>query len=129
MDLISRMRNKMQRENLLFVYRGLVTTGNSVPLLMLIEKEMENAEYGLIGRKRLFMFVVESLQNVSKHGDQDELTNMSLVAYSKANGGYTVTTGNVISSDQVIDLRRRLEEINRLNPDEIRSVYRQMLGN
>lgn len=113
----------------MFVYRGLVTSGNSVPLLMLIEREMENAEYGLVGRKRLFMFVVESLQNVSKHSDQAELTDMSIVVYSKTKGGYTVTTGNVISSDQVDDLRNRLEEINKLKPEEIRAVYRQMLGN
>ena len=129
MDLISRMRNKMQREHLMFVYRGLVTSDNSVPLLMLIEREMENAEYGLVGRKRLFMFLVESLQNVSKHSDLQEMTGMSLVVYSKADGGYTVTTGNVISSDQVTDLRRRLEEINRLDSEEIRTVYRQMLSN
>ncbi len=129
MDLIRRMRNKMQREHLMFVYRGLVTSSNSVPLLMLIEREMENAEYGLVGRKRLFMFVVESLQNVSKHSDHQELTEMSLVVYSKADGGYTVTTGNVISSDQVEDLKKRLEEINSLKPEEIRTVYRQMLGN
>ena len=37
-----------------------------VPLLMLLEKEMENSEFGFVGRKRLFMFVLESLQNVSQ---------------------------------------------------------------
>ena len=129
MDLITRLRNKMQREHLMFVYRGLVTTDNSVPLLMLIEREMEAAEYGQVGRKRLFMFVVESLQNVAKHSDHTEMTDMSLVLYSKAEGGYTVTTGNVISSKNVGDLRKRLDEINMLAPDEIRSVYRQMLSN
>ncbi len=129
MDLISRLRNKMQRENLMFVYRGLVTLDNSVPLLMLIEREMETAEYGQVGRKRLFMFVVESLQNVAKHTDHSEMTDMSLVLYSKAGGGYTVTTGNVISSKNVDDLRKRLDEINRLGPEQIRAVYRQMLSN
>jgi len=119
----------MQREQLIFLYRGLVTDANSVPLIMLIEREMESSEYGLIGRKRLFMFLVESLQNVAKHSDPPEMTDMSLVIYSKADGGYTVTTGNVISAGGVEDLRRRLEEINMLDPEEIRNVYRQMLGN
>jgi len=129
MDLIRRMRNKMQKEHLMFVYRGLVTNENSVPLLMLIEREMESAVYGMVGRKRLFMFVVESLQNVAKHSDFPEMTNMSLVVYSKIEGGYTVTTGNVISSDNVEELKKRLEEINKLDPEEIRNVYRQMLSN
>ncbi len=118
----------MQRENLMFVYRGPVTLENSVPLLMLIEREMETAEYGLVGRKRLFMFVVESLQNVAKHSDQPGMNDMSLVLYSKTGSGYTVTTGNVISSKNVDELRKRLEGINKLDPDKIRAVYRQMLS-
>ncbi len=127
MELINRLRNEMQKEDLMFAYRGLVTLENSVPLIMLIEREMETAEYGPVARKRLFMFVVESLQNVAKHVDQAETSGMSLILYSKIKGGYTVTTGNVISSDNVEGLRKRLDEINRLNPDEIRSVYRRML--
>jgi hypothetical protein len=65
MDLIRLIRDKMMKERLMFVYRGVVTNDNSVPLLMLLEKEMENSEFGFVGRKRLFMFVLESLQNVS----------------------------------------------------------------
>ncbi len=33
---------------------------------------------------------------------------MSLVVYSKADGGYTVTTGNVISAANIEDLKKRL---------------------
>jgi hypothetical protein len=119
----------MTKERLMFVYRGVVTNENSVSLLMLLEKEMENSEFGFVGRKRLFMFVLESLQNVSRHSDRDEHANMSLVVYSKANGGYTVTTGNVISSSAIADLKLRLDEINHLQTSEIRTVYRQMLSN
>jgi len=129
MDLIRRIKEKMKNDNLMFVYRGVVTRENSVPLLMLIEKEMENAEFGFIGRKRLFMFVLESLQNVSKHSDHVLLANMSMVVYSKINGGYTVTTGNVISAENIEDLKKRLDDINNLEISEIRAVYRQMLSN
>jgi hypothetical protein len=113
----------------MFVYRGVVTRDNSVPLLMLLEKEMENSEFGFSGRKRLFMFVLESLQNVARHSEQNLSAKMSLVVYSKLNGGYTVSTGNVISSLNVDNLRKRLDEINSLEPDELRSVYRKMLSN
>ncbi|MCJ7448344.1 MAG: SiaB family protein kinase [Bacteroidales bacterium] len=118
----------MMKERLMFVYRGVVTRDNSIPLLMLLEKEMENSEFGFVGRKRLFMFVLESLQNVSRHSDNNLHANMSLVVYSKLNRGYTVTTGNVISSSNIDDLKRRLDEINNLETEEIRSVYRHMLS-
>ena len=129
MDLTRRIRDKMTMERLMFVYRGVVTNENSVPLLMLLEKEMENSEFGFIGRKRVFMFVLESLQNVSRHSDGSEHAGMSLVVYSKVNGGYTVTTGNVISTSNIEDLKKRLDEINHLQTGEIRNVYRQMLSN
>jgi hypothetical protein len=126
MDLIRLIRDKMMKERLMFVYRGVVTNDNSVPLLMLLEKEMENSEFGFVGRKRLFMFVLESLQNVSRHTDKSHHANMSLVVYSKTDAGYTVTTGNVLPSSSIDDLK--LEEINNLETKEIRSVYRQMLS-
>ena len=75
------------------------------------------------------MFVLESLQNVSRHKDSFEVANMSIVVYSKMEGGYSVSTGNVISTSNIPDLKNRLDEINSLNVDEIRSVYRQMLSN
>ncbi len=114
MELTKRIRDKMTKERLMFVYRGVVTEENSVPLLMLLEKEMENSEYGFLGRKRLFMFVLESLQNVAKHSEQDQYANMSLVVYSKKDNGYTVTTGNVLPSRNIADLKSKLDEINHL---------------
>jgi hypothetical protein len=118
----------MMKERLMFVYRGIVTSENSVPLLMLLEKEMENSEFGITGRKRLFMFVLESLQNVARHSDQNQHSSMSIVLYSKTDTGYTVTTGNVLPTVQIDDLKRKLDEINHLQPDEIRNVYREMLA-
>ena len=128
MDLIRLIRDKMMEEHLMFVYRGVVTNENSAPLLMLLEKEMENSEFGFVGRKRLFMFVLESLQNVSRHSNQSQHANMSLVVYSKTANGYTVTTGNAISTSDIADLKVKLDEINNLETKEIRNVYRQMLS-
>jgi hypothetical protein len=128
MDLTRRIRDKMMKERLMFVYRGVVTNENSEPLLVLLEKEMENSEFGFLGRKRLFMFVLESLQNVTRHSTKNEYAAMSMVVYSKTDNGYTVTTGNVLQKASVEELRQRLVEINSLDPEEIRNVYRKMLS-
>jgi len=128
MDFIHRIRDKMMKERLMFVYRGVVTNENSVPLLMLLEKEMEGSEFGFVGRKRLFMFVLESLQNVSRHSNTSQHANMSMVVYSKTDSGYTVTTGNVLPTSSIQDLKHKLDEINNLEADQIRTVYRQMLS-
>jgi hypothetical protein len=128
MDLTRRIRDKMMKERLMFAYRGVVTRENSIPLLTLLEKEMEDSDYGFIGRKRLFMFVLESLQNVSRHTSGDQYADMSLVVYSKTDRGYTVATGNVMSADASLLLKEKLEVINSLDATEIREIYRQMLS-
>ena len=128
MDLTRRIRDIMMQERLMFAYRGVVTNENSIPLLMLLEKEMESSEFGFIGRKRLFLFVLESLQNVSRHTSGDVYADMSLVVYSKTDNGYTVTTGNVIPAEGSQSLKDKLEQINKLDSKEIKEVYRQMLS-
>lgn len=129
MDNLTRLiREKMTESHLMFVYRGVVTSKNTTSLLMLLEKEMESSEFGFIGRKRLFMFVLESLQNVSRHSDPMKHADMSLVVYSRNQGGYTVTTGNVIENSEIENLKEKLDHINKLNPEDIRTVYRQMLN-
>ena len=82
----------------------------------------------LSDRKRFFMFVLESLQNIAKHGDHIHHGGMSLVTYSKTDDGYTITTGNIIASVQVNDLKNRLDEVNKLDIKEIKNLYKQILN-
>lgn len=128
MDLTRRIRDIMMKERLMFAYRGVITNENSIPLLTLLEKEMENSEFGFVGRKRLFMFVLESLQNVQRHGSGDKYAEMSMVVYSRSARGYTVTTGNVVQKEDTIQLTEKLEQINKLDPKGLRELYRQMLS-
>jgi hypothetical protein len=127
MELTRKIRKKLSEEHLMFAYRGEVTGDNSVGLLTLLEREMEFSEFSLVGRKRLFMFVLENLQNISRHGAKPGKEITSLVVYSKTADGYTVSTGNVIKKSDVASLNRNLEKINSLDPDKIREVYRTML--
>ena len=127
MELTRTIHDKMRKERLLFVFRGEITDRNSLPLLTLLENEMKDDSYGFVGRKRLFMYVLENLQNIVKHGDRSGHGDMSLVAYSKTGDGYTITTGNIIASDHVNDLTKRLEIVNKLDVNEIKILYRQIL--
>ena len=128
MDITRTIQDKMLKERLLFVFRGDITDRNSLPLLTLLENEMKDDSYGFIGRKRLFMYVLESLQNIVKHGDHSSHRRMSLVAYSKTADGYTISTGNMIASDQIGNLGKKLEEVNMLDIAEIKNLYKQILN-
>ena len=127
MDITRTIHDKMMQERLLFVYRGEVTEKKSLPLLTLLETEMKEDAFGMTGSKRLFMYVLENLQNIVKHGDHAGYGGMSLVAYSKTGDGYTITTGNAISADHVKELKFKLDRVNKLDITEIKTLYRQIL--
>lgn len=127
MEITRRLREKLSGERLMFAYRGEVTSENSVLLLTLLEREMEFSEYSVVGRKRLFMFVLENLQNITRHATSHANDVISLVIYNKTPDGYTVTTGNPIAVADVSVLKKNLENINNLEPDKVREAYRKML--
>jgi len=118
----------MVNERLLFVFRGDISERNSLPLITLLENEMKDDSFGFAGQKRLFMFVLESLQNIAKHGDHVHHGGMSLVTYSKTGDGYTITTANILESDHVANLRERLEQVNKLDIVETKNLYRKILN-
>ena len=128
MDITRIIHDKMVSERLLFVYRGNITDRNSLPLITLLENEMKDDSFGVVGQKRLFMFALESLQNVAKHGDHDKYAGMSLVTYKRTDDGYTITTGNMIASENVGDLKKRLDKVNNLDIKDIKDLYRQILS-
>ncbi len=129
MNLAQSFHRKMISERMMFAYRGEITEKNSLPLLTLIENEMKDDSYGITSRKRLFMFVLESLQNIVRHGDHSHHADMSVVTYSRTDDGYTITTGNMIGNVQVGDLRDRLVKINSLDKAGLKELYLQILGN
>jgi len=127
MDITNKIRNTIAGEGLMFAYRGPVTGDNSALLLTLLDKEMELSEFSFMGRKRLFIFVLENLQNISRHALNTEHDSLSLVVYTKTNDGYTIATGNAVSKADVGNLRSRLEEINNFDPEQIKEAYRAVL--
>jgi hypothetical protein len=127
MELIQYIRNRLIEERLMFAFRGEINNSNTISLLSLLEKEMENSDYGLKARKRLFMFVLENLQNISRHGESCSYSGMSLVQYSKTDDGYTITTGNIVKDQVAKNLSSRLEQINKLTTEELKELYKQVL--
>lgn len=127
MNLTNTIQDTIRKEGLMFVFRGEVSEKNSLPLLSLLENDMKEDSFNMVGRKRLFMYVLESLQNIVKHSGNMDHPVMPLVSYSKTDGGYTITTGNLIPDTQSELLAYKLAKVNSLNAAEIKVLYKQIL--
>ncbi|MDX9725071.1 MAG: SiaB family protein kinase [Bacteroidales bacterium] len=127
MDIIKRVQDKVAQRGLLFAFRGDVNDKNSLSLLTLLENEMKEDAFSFTGRKRLFMYVLENLQNIVKHGEHKKDGHMSLVTYSKTDDGYRIVTGNLIAAAQVDSLDRKLRKVTSLDAEGIKALYKQIL--
>jgi hypothetical protein len=93
-----------------------------------LSKEAENE--GVL--RKVYHVMVECLQNVSKHAcvESNSITgaaNHGILIVSRNEKEYRVTTGNVVKSDHVQELKHQLCEINRLTIEDLDRHYKKQL--
>lgn len=95
---------------------------------------MEDTDANTI--KRVFSVFVEQVQNIIRYSLErvDSVNEEASFALSSGiivvgvlDGRFYVGCGNVVHSDDVVDLRERLEFLRALNKDELRTFYREKL--
>jgi len=75
--------------------------------------------------------LVEALQNVFHHSDNDESGNNRIVCLSLAfeNTGASLTIGNYITADKIQIVKDRIDQINALSKDELKKLSKLILSN
>ncbi len=115
-------------------FKGDMSTDLLTSILQIIEKKLDRfGESGKV-KKRMFNILVECLQNLHHHIEQPPEgshvdTPSIIVMVAKNVTGYSIITGNFVLSNNADMLKDRLEEINGMNTDEVRNLYKSVLAN
>jgi hypothetical protein len=122
----------MQSKNIVLAYKGNISEELFNSLLQIAESKLGKIELKYKTRKKIFNILVEILQNVFHHIDGEEGDdNQDLLSIvfllSKYDSDYKIITGNHILQSKVDELKSRIDFINTMNEEELRSVYRQNL--
>ena len=124
----------MERENILLSFKVLVTSDLLSSILQIMETKMESIEQSPKVRKKVFNVLVECLQNLYHHIDPDDPnkqefleSDSALFMIARNAASYEIKTGNYIPSDQVAELRGKLELINSMSKPELKAYYQQVL--
>lgn len=107
-------------------------------ILNIIEKKMEHIEGAARTRKRVFNVLVECLQNLYHHNETvkkdvsaslkpEEKTGIIMIAKNVT--GYSVFTGNLMMNKGVEALKGKLEEINAMDKQALKDLYKSVLNN
>jgi hypothetical protein len=82
--------------------------------------------------RRLYHTLVESLQNMSRHADswhtgEKAERSRGMLILKKLDDAYVVTTGNLIAKARVTETLRRVQEVNDLDADGVKALYRSRI--
>ena len=126
----------MDRDNTMLCFKGVITSELLDSVLQIIESKLNHVEQSTKIKKKVYNVLVECLQNLYHHNEnicEQEgidvlLSKSALLLISKKENFYEIKTGNYINIDSTADLRSKLENINSLDKDGLRTLYKSILN-
>jgi hypothetical protein len=80
--------------------------------------------------KRMFSILVEGLQNIRIHGGRDKDGNqVSFLLIRQTEESYKATLANLVVSDNISTIEKRINELNQLELPAIKELYMEVLSN
>jgi len=125
--------DSMEKRNIMLSFKGDLSTDLLSSILQIIENKLDRFGESQKVKKRMFNILVECLQNLHHHIDRPphvapKDTPSILVMVAKNVTGYSIITGNYILKDNADMLKKRLEEINEMSPEDIKKLYQEVLA-
>ncbi|MCQ2607209.1 MAG: SiaB family protein kinase [Bacteroidales bacterium] len=122
----------LQREDLVYVYRGLFSQVITDSIIALTENNLDSTGESTKLKKRVFSIMVECLQNITRHqfidGREDLTADQSgMFVICNKDKSYQMTSGNVVNKDAIPHLTELLEKVNSLDKDALKQYYKQVL--
>lgn len=121
--------------NLILMYKGILTFDLLSAIIGSVERRINEFETERRIQKKFYSILTECIQNVYYHledGTKKELPIESesvLVMISAKPKYYKIKTSNHIPNTNVKPLIEKIEQINNLNKEELKELYKEALSN
>ena len=125
--------DSMEKKNIMLSFKGEMSTDLLTSILQIIENKLDRFGETSKVKKRMFNIMVECLQNLHHHIAQPAKSAGKdvpsvIVMVAKNVTGYSIITGNFVEDREVGDLQNRLEEINSMDKDQVKALYKSVLA-
>jgi hypothetical protein len=119
--------------DILLIYEGKFSTQTTKSVLLLAERNIDSITEDPGIKRKVFNILVECLQNVVKHGEELENTDLAgtvpVLMIGREDDQYIIASGNAMFTKNVKDLKSRIDEINILDKDGQKQLYKQIMRN
>jgi hypothetical protein len=120
-----KIQKLVAKENILMMHKGDYSENAVGPMLKMVEENMQNVSLKV--HKKIFHFLVEILQNISKHGYSINGKREGVFQIGHMDNKFHIGTGNFIAFDEVKNLKDQLDSVNSKSKDELNEMYRKYL--
>jgi len=124
---ISDFHQLLEEKDIMLVYSGDFSQDLNKTLLAFTERKFKSENVEDNTRRKMFNIMVEMLQNISKNkvetteGDPEV---SSIFMLGNTDNEYILISGNMIRNDKVQPLKSRLDEVNSLDKEGLKQLYK-----
>lgn len=123
----------MSKAEVIIDFKGPISFATMEMILNQLRSAKAFAEMRKPARKRLYGTVVESIDNIYKYaaGNAEEKQSpkkLPLLSVKKRGNDFIVNVGNLVTNDIVEDLRFKLDRVNQLDNEALKSLYEDVIN-
>ncbi|MFW5760948.1 MAG: SiaB family protein kinase [Cyclobacteriaceae bacterium] len=126
MKYIFELHKTMLARNLILVYEGEFTQEITKSVLSMAERNMDSIGEESSIKRKVFNVMVECLQNIVKHNEENA-NKAAIFMIGKQNDEYVITSGNTVRNESIEFLRGKLDKINSLDKEGLKSLYKEII--
>lgn len=127
LDSIVNIHQRLNEENVLLVFNGLLNQEGLMGILSSLEGQMLGSP---TLKKKVYYIVVEMLQNIVKHGHNplgESKANPGVFILAQMDNSYFILTGNFIKNENLPPLENKISYVNNLTIEEIDTLFNKSL--
>lgn len=127
--------DKMERNNIMLSFKGNITSELLTSVLQIMESKLDNMDEPPAVKKKVYNVLVECLQNLYHHTDKmaeedESLSKKSAIfMIGKVEDHYKIVTGNYMLKENIQILKERIDHVNSLDKEQLKSYYKEVLNN
>ena len=127
LDSFIKFYDMIKQTNTMMVYKGDFAKASILPILKIFEDSIQNLDGNINIKKRVYIIMVELLENISEHAVEYHVDNQDLkegiFILGIKDNIYLISTGNKVDNKQVPKIKAYIESLKDLNYAELRRLY------
>ena len=133
MNYIYDLHRTMMAQNLILVYQGDFTQETTKSILAMAERNLDSSGEDSSIKRKVFNVMVEALQNIVKHSDElvdgQVTSHAAIFLIGREKDKYSIMSGNPIRKANIEALTKKLNQINSLDKDGLKDLYKEIIKN